>query len=76
MFEYHFFLLTTRSYTHVGQGAEESAVIDSLIQREQPYNIPVIYASSLKGAIRDHYEFILDKKDEADFYLVLKNPKN
>ncbi len=75
MFEYHFFLLTTRSYTHVGQGAAESAVIDSLIQREQPYNIPVIYASSLKGAIRDHYEFILDKKDEADFLFGSQEPE-
>ncbi len=74
MFEYKFFLLTTKSYTHVGQGAAESAVIDSLIQREQPYNIPIIYASSLKGAIRDHYEFVLNKKDDSDFLFGSQEP--
>jgi len=69
MFTYHFFQLTTQSYTHVGQGAADSGVIDNLIQREKPYDIPVMHASSLKGAFREHCKCILDYPDVTLNYL-------
>ncbi len=57
--KYRFFTITTRSYTHVGQGAADSGVIDNLIQRD-PQGIPVMNASSLKGAFRAHCKEILE----------------
>lgn len=64
MFKYHSFRLTTKAYTHVGQGAGESGVIDNLIQREKPYGLPIIHASSLKGAIREHCKYVLEYKED------------
>lgn len=61
--KYRFFSLITRSYTHVGQGAADTGVIDNLIQREKPYGIPVMHASSIKGAFRSHCKEILDYDD-------------
>ncbi len=57
--KYRFFSLITRSYTHVGQGAADTGVIDNLIQREKPNGIPVMHNSSIKGAFRSHCKEIL-----------------
>lgn len=39
---------------HVGSGAANVGVVDNLIQRDPATGLPVINASSLKGAIREH----------------------
>ncbi len=62
--KYRFFSLITRSYTHVGQGAADTGVIDNLIQREKPDGIPVMHASSIKGAFRSHCKEILGYNDD------------
>lgn len=42
----------TQSYTHTGSGSSLSA-IDLPIQRERVTGFPIVYAGSLKGALRD-----------------------
>lgn len=49
---------------HVGSGAANVGVIDNLVQRDPLTDIPAINASSLKGAIRNHFvEYMSDAKE-------------
>jgi CRISPR-associated protein Cmr4 len=74
---YRFFQLNTRSYTHVGQGAADTGVIDNLIQREKPYNIPVMHSSSLKGAFRSHCKDVLGySQDDLNLLFGLGETEN
>lgn len=41
---------------HVGSGDANYGVIDKLVQRDPVTNYPTIHASSLKGALREHFE--------------------
>lgn len=48
---------------HVGSG-DTIATIDLPIQREKHTNYPTIYASSIKGAFRDHYRKVKGNKED------------
>ncbi|MCX6266920.1 MAG: type III-B CRISPR module RAMP protein Cmr4 [Bacteroidetes bacterium] len=41
---------------HVGSGDANYGVVDKLVQRDPVSNYPTIHASSLKGALREHFE--------------------
>jgi CRISPR-associated protein Cmr4 len=41
---------------HAGSGDANYGIIDKLVQRDTVYNYPTIHASSLKGALRQHFE--------------------
>ncbi len=41
---------------HVGSGGDNFGIVDKEIQRDQVDNVPIIHASSLKGAIREFFE--------------------
>lgn len=41
---------------HVGSGDANYGVVDKQVQRDPVTNYPTIHASSLKGALREHYE--------------------
>ena len=41
---------------HVGSGDANYGIVDKLVQRDTVYNYPTIHASSLKGALREHFE--------------------
>jgi len=41
---------------HVGSGDANYGVVDKLVQRDPVSNYPTIHASSLKGAMREHFE--------------------
>lgn len=51
-------LFTVKCLTnlHVGNGDINFSVIDNEVQRDAVTNYPCIYASSLKGALRDYFE--------------------
>ena len=51
-----FFTITTLSNLHVGSGDQNFGVVDNLVQRDPITEIPMINSSSLKGAIRDHFD--------------------
>lgn len=50
------FKITTLDNLHVGSGEQNFGVVDNLVQRDPITEIPMINSSSLKGAIRDHFE--------------------
>ena len=52
------FILNFQTNLHVGSGDANYGIIDKLVQREPSTNRPIIHSSSLKGALREYYEFI------------------
>lgn len=55
------FKLIPQSNLHAGAGSSNYGVIDNLVQRDATDQYPVVFASSLKGAFREHYETVLGK---------------
>ena len=63
MFKHKTFLIQTLTNTHVGSGDTSYGIVDNMIQKDTTTSIPIIHSSSLKGAVRDHFEqFKADKK--------------
>ncbi len=50
------FIIKTLSNLHVGSGDQNFGVVDNLVQKDPVTEIPMINSSSLKGAIKDHFE--------------------
>ncbi|WP_157585743.1 type III-B CRISPR module RAMP protein Cmr4 [Runella zeae] len=56
------FTLIPQSNLHAGAGSSNYGVIDNLVQRDVTDQYPCVFASSLKGAFREHYEEVLKKE--------------
>ncbi len=41
---------------HVGSGGVNYGIIDNQVQKDEITNLPIIHASSLKGALREHFK--------------------
>lgn len=54
------YLITCLTNLHAGSGDTNFGVVDNLVQRDPITNIPVIHASSLKGAIREYFQHLKD----------------
>jgi CRISPR-associated protein Cmr4 len=50
------YLMTNLSNLHAGSGNTNYGIVDRQIQRDSATELPVVHASSLKGAVRDHME--------------------
>lgn len=55
------FTLIPQSNLHAGAGSSNYGVIDNLVQRDVTDQYPCVYASSLKGAFREHYEEVIKR---------------
>ena len=64
MFKHKAFLIETLTNTHVGSGDTTYGIVDNMIQKDVTTSIPVFHPSSIKGAIRDHFE---QYKDDVNF---------
>lgn len=53
----HAFKITCLTNLHNGSGDESYGVIDNLVQRDAADGLPVIHGPSLKGALREFFEF-------------------
>jgi len=51
------FVLNFNANLHAGSGDANYGIIDKLVQREPSTNRPIIHSSSLKGALREYFEF-------------------
>jgi CRISPR-associated protein Cmr4 len=51
------FVLNFNTNLHAGSGDANYGIIDKLVQREPSTNRPIIHSSSLKGALREYFEF-------------------
>ncbi len=54
MYKPSLYLIRNLTNLHAGSGDTNYGIVDKQIQRDTASNLPVIHASSLKGAIRDH----------------------
>lgn len=54
------FFINALSNLHVGSGDVNYGLVDNLIQRDPVTHLPTIHSSSLKGALRDHFENVTD----------------
>jgi CRISPR-associated protein Cmr4 len=52
------YLITTLSNLHAGRGDSNYGIVDNEVQRDPITNHPVIFASSLKGALRERFDQI------------------
>ena len=59
----YIYQIETISNLHVGSGETNQGVVDNLVQRDAITNFPVINASSLKGALRQHFLELSQQKD-------------
>lgn len=41
---------------HIGKGGSNIDIVDNVVQKDPINNLPVIYSSSLKGALREHFK--------------------
>jgi len=55
-FKIYSYLIECLSNMHVGTGGDNFGIVDKEIQRDQVDNVPIIHASSLKGAIREFFD--------------------
>ncbi len=55
------FMITALTNMHVGAGGANYGVVDNLVQRDPVTDMPVIHASSLKGALREFFDNYLNK---------------
>lgn len=58
----HVFLITAKTNLHAGSGDSNFGIIDNLVQRDPSTKLPCIHGSSLKGAIKEYCEEILEWK--------------
>jgi CRISPR-associated protein Cmr4 len=63
-----FYTITAKTNLHVGSGDANYGIIDKLVQRDVLTQLPTINASSLKGAILQHF-FKQDKEVVSDTYI-------
>jgi len=57
------YLMINKTNLHAGSGESGFGIVDNMVQRDTVSNIPVVFSSSLKGAIRDHFKDYLGKKN-------------
>lgn len=50
------YLIHCHTNLHAGSGNTTYGIIDRMVQRDPVTNLPCIYASSLKGALREYFE--------------------
>jgi CRISPR-associated protein Cmr4 len=62
------FTITAQTNIHVGSGDANYGIIDKLVQRDTLADLPIINASSLKGAILQHF-FRQDPNEVDDEYI-------
>jgi CRISPR-associated protein Cmr4 len=61
---------------HVGSGDANYGVVDKLVQRDSVTNYPTIHASSLKGALREHFEGVFGENSQEVNNIFGKEAKN
>jgi CRISPR-associated protein Cmr4 len=55
------YTLYAKTNLHAGSGSTNYGVIDNLVQKDPVDELPCIYASSLKGALREYFEEVTEK---------------
>ena len=56
MYKHNAYLIEAITNTHVGSGSTPSGIVDNIIQKDNITSLPLFNPSSIKGAVRDHFE--------------------
>ncbi|MCT7550866.1 type III-B CRISPR module RAMP protein Cmr4 [Aliarcobacter butzleri] len=64
MYKNEAYIIKTKTNLHVGSGDTNFGIVDKQVQRDSITNLPVINASSLKGAIKDHFADLLAQTND------------
>ena len=56
MYKHNAYLIEAITNTHAGSGSTPSGIADNIIQKDNITSLPVFNPSSIKGAVRDHFE--------------------
>ena len=67
MYKNRAYIIKTKTNLHVGSDGTNFGIVDKEVQRDTITNLPVINASSLKGAIRDHFSDMLAATNDLPF---------
>jgi len=51
------YLITAQTNLHAGSGNDNNELIDKTVQRDVVSRLPIIHSSSLKGALREYFEY-------------------
>ncbi|MEM4260567.1 MAG: type III-B CRISPR module RAMP protein Cmr4 [Candidatus Woesearchaeota archaeon] len=70
-----FYIIRAISNLHVGSGDSTFGVIDNLVQRDPITELPTIFGSSLKGALREHFEVVWGKDSNKIKSIFGSDPK-
>lgn len=54
--QYHPYIINCVTNLHAGSNGESHSIIDKTVQRDTATHFPTIFSSSMKGALRDHFE--------------------
>lgn len=73
-YEPHIYKIRTLTNLHVGGSGSNFDIVDKQVQRDPTTEYPSIYASSIKGALRDHFTDVLGEGDKAITYIFGNEP--
>jgi CRISPR-associated protein Cmr4 len=66
LYDNKIYIIQNITNMHVGSGDTNFGIVDNLIQRDVLTSYPVIHSSSLKGAIREFFEFYKNTENNED----------
>ncbi|MFN0200547.1 MAG: type III-B CRISPR module RAMP protein Cmr4 [Bacteroidia bacterium] len=58
------YIIRNTTPMHAGSGDTNFGIVDKRVQRDELNNLPTVHASSLKGALREYFEFCFGKNTE------------
>ena len=64
--KFHPYLIECHTNLHVGSGNNNYGIIDKQVQRDSISKVPIIHASSLKGALREYFEEVIGWKESVE----------
>ena len=70
MYKNKAYIIKTKTNLHVGSGDTNFGIVDKEVQRDTITNLPVINASSLKGAIKDHFDEVIKNDSEVSLQFI------
>jgi len=71
MYKNKAYIIKTKTNLHVGSGDTNFGIVDNEVQRDTITNLPIINASSLKGALRDHFDELIKADDTSKHFTKL-----
>lgn len=74
-YTYHPYQIRCLTNLHAGSNGESHAIIDKTVQRDVATGLPTIFSSSMKGALREHFEAKFGEDDPIVLHIFGPKPK-